>query len=195
MTVKLNSFCCQRINFYEIPEIASLSGEGKVIMDYCVKRGSERYIGIFSELRGTISFKLKIDDDFCHNFFISNPALIEFCPITHFIWIKNFFTYIDCGISKDVFKTKTDSVTGASSQTLDFTTIYDKNDFIKNIKDALNSQDLRNHPFREKWIKYNLPRLNLLEDQLSEIRGNNRNFDKIIDSINKEENKQKPKKA
>ncbi len=176
-------------------ETREMCGSEMSVYNYCLRHGSKNNTGIFIESRYDIAQKLKIDHDIVYKFFEKFPKTIYFCPDTHLIWVKPFFARVDLGLRSDIWKVEGDEETGSTKKIKQFHVLVTKNRFVekinKSFKEPLMAADgrmffLKNHPVAKEWIEHNRLFLEMVNEDVKSVKGNNYNLDYIF-SLAKEE--------
>ncbi len=187
--------CLIQIDLVGAIETEKMTSSEMFIYQYCLMQGAKNNTGMFVESRFDIAKKLKIDHDVTYLFFEKFPNIIGFCPDTHLIWAKTFFGRIDLGLMSDIWLIESDGNTGRTKKTQQSHVRNTKNRFVDKInkafKEPLMSAGgemffLKGHPMGKEWVKKNYFFLEMVNDDVKSVAGNNYNLDFVL-SLAKEE--------
>lgn len=176
--------CLLRVDFFTQPEIFKMSAEERSIYAHCHLQGAKNNMGIFSEHRGSISFRLRTDQEVCYNFFTNNPDLIYFDEATHLIWVKKFYDNVIFGIEGSLYVNQKDKETKKIKEKISFRAIKTRNNFISKIKSTIKKDPLfrKNPKLIREWVSYNFDMLSRINSEVKLLKGNKYNLDELLTS-------------
>ena len=133
--------------------------------------------------------------DIVYLFFEKFTNAVGFCVDTHLIWAKSFFGRVDLGLMSEIYKIEIDEKTSRTKKTMQQHVLVTKNRFVDKINTTIKEPMiaangemffLKNHWMIKEWAKKNYFFLEMVNEDVKSVSGNNRNLDFVL-SLAKEE--------